>query len=188
MFSRLVSPLAMSLIAVLPAFSQQPRRGEVTFEPYTLTTYDGRSHPAELGHLWVPENRHRNSDRLIEIAFIRLKSSAPRPGSPIVYLSGGPGIPASGMGRVPVYYGLFEKLRQIADVILLDQRGSGMSSPNLDDCPTDGRFPAGALASRTTTSMRESRSWAEQWIAPPRPHTNVWCKQRANPATLFSRP
>jgi pimeloyl-ACP methyl ester carboxylesterase len=52
------------------------------------------------------------------------------------------------MARVPVYYDLFEKLRQIADVILLDQRGSGMSSPNLDDCPTDGGFPADALASR----------------------------------------
>ncbi len=52
------------------------------------------------------------------------------------------------MARVPVYYDLFEKLRQVADVILLDQRGSGMSSPNLDDCPTDGKFPADAFATQ----------------------------------------
>jgi pimeloyl-ACP methyl ester carboxylesterase len=148
MLSKLGSSLAASLILLLPAASQQSRRGEVTFEPYTLTSYDGQSHPAELGHLWVPENRQKNSDRLIQLAFIRLKSSAPQPSSPIVYLSGGPGIPANIMARVPVYYELFEKLRQIGDVILLDQRGSGMSSPSLNDCPTGGKLPADAFATR----------------------------------------
>jgi pimeloyl-ACP methyl ester carboxylesterase len=148
MLAKLGSSIATSLILLLAAFSQQPHSGQMSFEPYSLTTYDGQSHPAELVRLSVPENRHKNSGRLIQIAFIRLKSSAPQPGSPIVYLSGGPGVPASGMARVPVYYDLFEKLRQIADVILLDQRGSGMSSPNLDDCPTGGKFPADAFASR----------------------------------------
>jgi pimeloyl-ACP methyl ester carboxylesterase len=52
------------------------------------------------------------------------------------------------MARVPVYYDLFEKLHHVGDVILLDQRGTGMSSPNLDDCPTDGKFPADAFADR----------------------------------------
>lgn len=148
MLSKLGSSFAASLILLLPAVSQQPRRGEVTFEPYTLTTYDGQSHPAKLGHLRVPENRQKNSGRLIRIAFVRLKSSSPHPGSPIVYLSGGPGVPASGMARVPVYYDLFEKLRRVGDVILLDQRGSGLSSPNLNDCPTDGKLPADTFADR----------------------------------------
>ena len=148
MLSRLVTFLVASLVLVLPAFSQQARHGKVTFEPYTLTTYDGQSHPAELGRLWVPENRRGKSPRLIQIAFVRLKSSAVKPAAPIIYLSGGPGVPASAMARVPVYWNLFEKLRQVADVILLDQRGSGMSSPNLDDCPTDGKFPSDAFASR----------------------------------------
>ncbi|MEJ7671755.1 MAG: alpha/beta hydrolase [Chitinophagaceae bacterium] len=35
------------------------------------------------------------------------------------------------MGKVPVYFSLFNKLREVADVILLDQRGSGLSVPNL---------------------------------------------------------
>ena len=56
MFSKLGSSLAASLILLLPAVSQQPPRGEVVFEPYTLTTHDGQSHQAELGHLWVLEN------------------------------------------------------------------------------------------------------------------------------------
>ena len=148
MLSKLGPSLAVGLILLLPASFQQPRRGEVSFEPYTLTTYDGQSHPAELGHLWVPENRQNNSDHLIQLAFVRLKSSAAAPLSPIVFLSGGPGIPATVMARVPVYYELFERLRQVGDVILLDQRGSGMSSPNLNDCPTDGKFPVDAFASR----------------------------------------
>ena len=123
MLSKLGPSVATSLTLLLAAFSQQPRCGEVTLTPHLLVTYDGQSHPAELGHLWVPESRRKQSDRLIQIAFIRLKSSAPRPTAPIVYLSGGPGVPASGMARVPVYYELFEKLRQVGDVILLDSAG-----------------------------------------------------------------
>jgi len=147
MLPRRVTLFAASLILLLPAYSQEPQSGAAAFTPYTLATFDGQSHPAELGHLQVPESRRRHSKRLIQIAFIRLKSSAPQPGAPIIFLAGGPGVPTTGMARVPVYYDLFEKLRQNADVILLDQRGTGMSSPNLNDCPTDGsrltRLPAG---------------------------------------------
>jgi pimeloyl-ACP methyl ester carboxylesterase len=161
-------PKMMAFLACLlsfPAFAQQPHRGELKFEPFALVTFDGQSHPAELGHLSVPENRgtrknnndkndknkkdkNKSSARLIQIAFIRLKSSATHTAAPIVFLAGGPGIPGSGISRVPVYYELFEKLRQVADVILLDQRGSGMSSPNLNDCPASGDFPADAFANR----------------------------------------
>lgn len=148
MSSRLTAVLGMCAVLSIPASAQLPRAGQVSFEPYTLVTYDGQSHSAELGHLWVPENRQSNSSRLIRLAFVRLKSSAASPGSPIVYLAGGPGIPAIVMARVPVYYDLFEKLRQVADVILLDQRGLGMSSPNLNDCPVSGKFPDDAFAAR----------------------------------------
>ncbi len=94
MLSRLGASLATSLILLLAAFPQVARRGEATFEPYALTTYDGQTHPAELGRLRVPENRHGKSPRLIQIAFVRLKSSAATPRAPIIYLSGGPGVPA----------------------------------------------------------------------------------------------
>ena len=129
MFSRLAVALTMCAVLSIPAFTQQPRAGAVSSEPYTLATYDGQSHSAELGHLWVPENHQTKSSRLVRLAFVRLKSSAANPGSPIVYLAGGPGIPGIVMARVPVYYNLFEKLREIADVILLDQRGLGHVLP-----------------------------------------------------------
>lgn len=146
MLSRLMVSVSVALFLSLSASAQQPRRGEITFEPYMLVTYDGQSHAAELGRLQVPENRSKSSGRLIQIAFVRLKSSSPQPASPIVFLAGGPGVPGVGMARVPVYYDLFEKLGQVADVILLDQRGLGMSSPNLNDCPTDGKFTVDAFA------------------------------------------
>jgi len=143
-----IGPSWAILFLSLPAFPQQPRHGQMALTPYALVTYDGQSHPAELGRLSVAENRHSKSVRLIQITFVRLKSSVSRPAAPIVFLSGGPGVPASGMARVPVYYELFDKLRQVADVILLDQRGTGLSSPNLDACPTDGKFPHDVFASQ----------------------------------------
>lgn len=108
------------------------RAGRLVFEPYDFQTYDGRTHPAELGRLWVRENRESRPDRLIRLAFVRLKSTAQQPAPPVVWLAGGPGVPGVGMAKVPVYFRLFEHLREVADVILLDQRGTGMSEPNLD--------------------------------------------------------
>src|SRR5687768_5385044 len=113
--------LAMLLCAAVQA--QQPAAGTLVVEPYSFRTYDGNDIPAELGKLWVRENRNGPSNRLTQLAFVRLESTAERPGSPIVFLAGGPGAPGIGMGRVPVYFRLFQQLRTVADVILLDQRG-----------------------------------------------------------------
>lgn len=117
--------------------AQQARAGEVSVEAYKHRTYDGKEHPAELGKLWVRENRLNPNSRLVQLAIVRLKSRSATPGSPIVFLAGGPGIPGIGLGQVPVYHALFERLRAVSDVILLDQRGTGMSSPNLQCPPID---------------------------------------------------
>jgi len=92
------------------------------FQPYTLRTFDGKTHDAEIATLG-------------DLSVIRLRSTSPSPSSPIVFLSPGPGIASSVLGRVPVYFALFDKLRATSDVILLDARGEGMSKPNLDECP-----------------------------------------------------
>jgi len=67
----------------------------------------------------------------IQLFFVLLKSTSTNPQPPIVFLAGGPGVPGTGMGRVPVYFHLFARLQEVADVILLDQRGTGLSTPNL---------------------------------------------------------
>lgn len=133
------------------AQQQAAQTGTVRIEPYRLRTYDGREHEVELGRLRVREDREsRTNTRQIELVFVRLRSTAEKPGPPIVYLAGGPGIPGIGMGQVPVYFSLFERLRAVADVILLDQRGTGMSSPSLQCPPPPASAPADVLASEAS--------------------------------------
>ena len=146
--------------------AQEARAGQVIIQPYTFRTYDGKEHPAELGRLSVRENRTGKSNRLIQIVFVRLRSTAAKPGSPIVFLAGGPGIPGIALGQVPVYYNLFEKLREVSDVILLDQRGTGMSSPNLQ-CPA-ATFPADTFENTEKWLQAYSqfvRTCADYWRA-----------------------
>ena len=92
-----VVPSFLILLVGLPlaAHSQSHHAGDLTLEPYSFRTFDGSDHPAELGHLWVRENRRGPSDRLIQIAFVRLRSSAQKPRSPVVFLPGGQGYPES---------------------------------------------------------------------------------------------
>src|SRR6185503_20253069 len=128
----------LSLPATLFLFSlvsaQTPpaelKDGDLKFEPFTIS-YEGQNVIAELGRLVVRENRSNPSTRLIELAFVRLKSTAEKPGYPVVYLDGGPGSSAINIARVPDYMRAFMKLREVGDVILLDQRGVGRSKPNL---------------------------------------------------------
>ena len=135
-FASLVFCCLCVALSVAAVNAQEARRsaGQLLIEPYVFKTFDGKEIPADFGRLWVRENRDTESKRLIQLAFVRLKSTATQPGPPIVWLAGGPGVPGIGMARVPVYFRLFERLREVSDVILLDQRGTGMSTPNLE-CP-----------------------------------------------------
>ncbi|MBD0368593.1 MAG: alpha/beta hydrolase, partial [Flavisolibacter sp.] len=121
-------------------YAQKDSTGLLILEPYTFRTYDGKAYDAEFGKLWVKENRNSGLKRLIQLSFVRLKSSAPSPAAPVVFLAGGPGVPGIGMGQVPVYFHLFNQLREVADIILLDQRGSGLSVPSLV-CSNDNPSP-----------------------------------------------
>jgi pimeloyl-ACP methyl ester carboxylesterase len=111
--------------------SAQIRPGTLKLKPYTFETNDKKEKvDAEFGTLLVPENRSNPESNLIELAFVRFKSTAKSPGPPIIYLAGGPG--GSGIwtakgSRFP----LFMALREIADVIAFDQRGTGFSKPSL---------------------------------------------------------
>jgi pimeloyl-ACP methyl ester carboxylesterase len=87
----------------------------------------------------VRENRAKNSADSIQLSFIRFKSTNPNPGNPIVYLSGGPGGSGSGTAKGRRFE-LFMKLREVADVIAYDQRGTGMSN-RLPGCPYTAEVP-----------------------------------------------
>ena len=108
---RRIALISFSLLLIFAksARAQEPRAGNI-FAPYSFKTYDQQEYPAELGKLWVAENRSSNNGRLIQLAFVRLKTTAENPQPPIVFLAGGPGVPGTGMGRVPVYFQLFARL------------------------------------------------------------------------------
>ncbi|HEX6716399.1 MAG TPA: alpha/beta hydrolase [Pyrinomonadaceae bacterium] len=108
----------------------QLRPGTLKLKPYVFETNKKETVDAEFGTLFVPENRSDPESNLIELAFVRFKSTAKNPGPPIVYLAGGPG--GSGIGTARgSRFPLFMALREIADVIAFDQRGTGFSKPNL---------------------------------------------------------
>ena len=124
------------LLVCACAASAQPA---LTLAPTTFETADGRSVEAEVGRFRVPENRARPDGRTIELAFVRFASTNPTPGPPIVYLAGGPGGSGSDAARGP-RFDLFQSLRAVADVIALDQRGTGLSD-RLPDCPHTADLP-----------------------------------------------
>ena len=128
-FSAALANGALSGVSAQDAAVQR-KEGDIWFEPYKFAV-DGKTVEGELGRLAVRENRAKPNSRLIELAFVRLKSTAEKRGFPVVYLDGGPGSSAISIARVPDYMRVFEKLREVGDVILLDQRGVGLSKPNL---------------------------------------------------------
>lgn len=142
----------LSVLVTLFLFSLAPAQtppvelkdGDLKFEPFTIP-FEGQNVTGELGRLVVRENRSNPQTKLIELAFVRLKSTADKPGYPVVYLDGGPGSSAINIARVPDYMRAFMKLRETGDVILLDQRGIGRSKPNLSRLASDN-LPLDAFA------------------------------------------
>jgi pimeloyl-ACP methyl ester carboxylesterase len=116
-------------LCVAPA-TGQPKASDLKIKPYVFENGKGEKVDAELGTLLVPENRGDPQSNLIELAFVRFKSTAKNPGPPIVYLAGGPGGSGSGTAQGS-RFPLFMAMREVGDVIAFDQRGTGRSKPNL---------------------------------------------------------
>lgn len=114
-------------------------RGTVEFSSYSYELSSGEAVPAQIGTLVVPTHRGMPDAPTTQIKFVRLVSTGERPGPPIIYLAGGPGSSGIEAGRGDRWK-LFDALRRQGDVILLDQRGVGMSSPPAQ-CSTPWSFP-----------------------------------------------
>src|SRR5262245_60384641 len=144
-WSERVAPLVVSAVwSITGAAASPAQESAVAWEPFTVRGYDGRAHDVEIGRLSVPESRTRSGGASTRLGFYRLRSTNPTPASPIVFLMGGPGIAASLMAPIPPFWDLFDTLRATADVILLDQRGLGLSTPRVD-CPPVSEGPDSAF-------------------------------------------
>jgi pimeloyl-ACP methyl ester carboxylesterase len=119
LFHALITRPLHRLFAMNSAQAQETPR----LAPHTIKTRDGKTIEAELGRFSVPSRRDVKDSPQFELAFIRLKGK--EGGRPIVYLAGGPGDVATRQAHWPE----IQALRNAGDVLLLDQRGLGMSSP-----------------------------------------------------------
>ena len=85
----------------------------------------------QCGELQVPENRAHPEGRKLSIfvAVLPANTLSPKP-DPLVLLAGGPGQSASTLGPFAMQ---LAEIRRTRDIVLIDQRGTGRSSPL--DCP-----------------------------------------------------
>ncbi|MCP3137600.1 alpha/beta fold hydrolase [Pyxidicoccus xibeiensis] len=136
------------------------------FEPHTFHAKDGRTVETELGSLTVPVRHARPEGPSLTLRFVRFKSTNPTPGAPIVYLAGGPG--GSGIDAAKyVRHDLFLALREVADVIALDQRGTGQSTFHAElshawSVPLDSPMDEAMLTAKVKASATEA---AKAWTA-----------------------
>lgn len=162
----LLSALGAS-VAVPGVCSAQPSSnlpGRITWYPHTYRTADGQMFRTELGRLTVPENRAVAGSKLIEVAFVRFRSTAPTPGPPIILVAGGPGTSGIEMPRGTWSLSM-ATLLAAGDVIALDQRGVGLSRPTLD-CAETLDLPIDVVRTRSTYAevVREkSRACRAYW-------------------------
>lgn len=138
---------AGALLLSTPLLAQPP---SLRVEPYAFRLADGTELAAERGTFSVPENRDDPRSRRIEIGFVRFRSTNPHPGAPIVYLAGGPGGSGVATARGP-RQPIFLALRQVADVIALDQRGTGFSN-HVPPCTAERRLDPSLVLSEATLS------------------------------------
>lgn len=114
--------------------------GSLTSGAKDVTLKNGSTATVEAGELQVPESRRRPTERRITIPYYRLRSTAPKPASPIFLLAGGPGSSWLDQFESDENFREVQYYRTIADVVLFDQRGAGHSRPAMT-CPQTAQLP-----------------------------------------------
>ena len=115
----------------VPTAEDLARPGDLWIETRSVAAQDGTEVTADFGRLVVPENRARTDSNPIQIAFVRLRGSAQTGRAPVVYLAGGPGDASTWQASDAGALQRWVPMLADGDVVLLDQRGAGESSPRL---------------------------------------------------------
>ena len=103
----------------------------LTFSPCELSTMDGRgSIDADCASWSQPLNPENTKSRTLELFVAKLKSTSPNPlTDPLLIINGGPGGSSIDLLVELAGLNLFRKILNKRDIIALDQRGTGRSSP-----------------------------------------------------------
>jgi pimeloyl-ACP methyl ester carboxylesterase len=179
MRSAILPGVLLALGTAANLVGQESSRLSVTARsaPDSLVGVDGRPQDAERTTLTIRQRSPASADTVqLDVVYLRLAARGPGAGAPIVFLMGGPGVPASVIGRIPPYWTLFDRLRSVADVILLDQRGVGLSTPALTCPPTTHPAP---------DFLMTRRRMAEELASAYAPCVAHW-RDRGMPAELFT--
>jgi pimeloyl-ACP methyl ester carboxylesterase len=133
----LLSKILIQSFAVVIAASGLARPADDAIETETLVGRDGSRIEAELRRVEVPEVRSKKESRAISLAVMRVKSVVEPAGPPVFLLAGGPGGSAIENLRKHVIGGGKFYLDLMGGDVAIDQRGVGLSAPNLD---SDAKF------------------------------------------------
>jgi pimeloyl-ACP methyl ester carboxylesterase len=154
--------LALAFTFLLAATPETPA---VRWEPFELL--GGGALTAQLGRITVPLRRARPEAGTVELAFVRLQSAGAKRAAPIVYLAGGPGGSGIGVARNPYALPSLTRLAGIADVILLDQRGIGKSTPRpvCAPAPLEPQARFASSAEMLPRVVAATRACVEEWTA-----------------------
>lgn len=90
---------------------------------------------ARCGAITVYENRAARSGRTLELNVVVLPAKGSQVKEPLFFLAGGPGQGATDLAVLALQP--FAAVREVRDVVLVDQRGTGSSARI--DCPVDGQ-------------------------------------------------
>ena len=130
--------------------------------PFRFKGWKGQDTDAERGFFEVPEDRRDPRSRKIRLSYVRFASTAAKPGPPIVYLAGGPGGTATRALAGP-RFPIMMALREVADVIAFDQRGTGLSN-HIPNRPLSARpLPAFTQAGLTAYFREDFKSACDHW-------------------------
>ncbi|GAB4518922.1 MAG: alpha/beta fold hydrolase [Allomuricauda sp.] len=123
--------IALMMIMVLPSacFAQE---AELRLEPKEVRSEDGTVFKGVWGELLVPEMYSGDSSKKIMVPFFKLDARA-KSGElpPIFILPGGPGDSPSALEQLQGILPLLSDINERNDLIIIGQRGNGLSRPNL---------------------------------------------------------
>lgn len=108
--------------AASPAFVQAPC-------PFVVEAPDVDGSTVVCGTVQVSSDRSNVDEGVVTLHVAIVRATTPAPGESIVYLEGGPGGGAT--ATVPTWW-VRSSLREHGDIVVLDARGTGYSTPSLD--------------------------------------------------------